>query len=46
LNNREAAQNACDELMAAGWLRAKITPAEFRQKEKTAYLINPSVRVQ
>jgi hypothetical protein len=46
LNDREAPQNACDELVAAGWLREKLTPAEFRQKEKIAYLINPSSRGQ
>jgi hypothetical protein len=46
LNDRETAQDACDELVAAGWLREKVTPAEFRQKEKIACLIIPNVRVQ
>jgi hypothetical protein len=41
----ETAQNVCDEWVA-GWPREKVTPAEFRQKEKIGYLINPNVRVK
>lgn len=44
LNDRTQAQNACDDLVAAGWLREQVTPPEFRQKEKIAYLINPKAR--
>jgi hypothetical protein len=28
-----------------GWLREELTPAEFRQKERFAHVINLSVRV-
>jgi hypothetical protein len=41
----ETAQNVCDERVA-GWSREKVTPAEFRQKEKIGYLLDPNVRVQ
>jgi hypothetical protein len=44
LTDREAAQNACDELVAQGWLREHVTHAAFGQKEKIAYLINPQSR--
>jgi hypothetical protein len=46
LTEREAAQCACDELVAQDWLREHVTPAAFGQKGKLAYLINPQVRVQ
>ena len=46
LTGRESAQNACDELVAQGWLKEQNKPAAFGQKEKTRYLINPKARVQ
>lgn len=45
LTDRESAQNACDELVADGWLREHVTPASFGQKGKIAYLINPKAKV-
>lgn len=46
LTEREPVQDACDELLAAGWLREQITAASFGQREKVTYLINPQVRTQ
>jgi hypothetical protein len=43
LTEREPAQDACDELVAAGWLREQVTPAAFSQRAKVTYLINPQV---
>jgi len=46
LTEREPAQDACDELVAAGWLREQITAASFGQRAKVTYLINPQVAAQ
>src|SRR5680860_596859 len=46
LTDRESAKNACDELVADGWLREHVTPASFGQKGKIAFLINPKAKVQ
>jgi hypothetical protein len=46
LTDRDAVQNACEELLAQGWLREQVTPAAFGQWEKIAYLISPHVRAQ
>jgi hypothetical protein len=35
LSDREAAQCACEELVAQGWLREHVTPAAFGQRKKS-----------
>jgi Protein of unknown function (DUF3987) len=44
LKEREIAQAACDELVAAGWLRESHIPPAKGQKGTTIYHINPKVR--
>lgn len=44
LTDRKTVEPACEELVAAGWLREKVTPPAFGQKEKVQYLINPRAR--
>jgi hypothetical protein len=34
LTDRNAVQNACDELVAQGWLREQVTSAPFGQKKR------------
>ncbi len=44
LADKELVRLACDELVDSGWLMEKTTPAAFRQKPKTVYLINSKIR--
>ena len=44
LNTKELAQSACNELIDANWLRIKVTPPAFKQKEKAGYMINPKIQ--
>jgi hypothetical protein len=44
LQERPLVEKACDELVALGWLREKVTPTAQGQRGKTAYVINPKVR--
>jgi len=43
LNTRESAQAAIDELIELGWLFPIKTPADFGQKGKMEYAINPKI---
>jgi hypothetical protein len=45
LDDRQVIENACEELIALGWLRERITPSAPGQRGKTEYLINPKVRI-
>lgn len=44
LDDRTLIEKACDELVALGWVREKVTPSAPGQRGKTEYLINPKVR--
>lgn len=44
LNDKKIAQTACDELVAAGWLREIVIEPKFRQKRKVTYFINPKLK--
>lgn len=44
LDDRQVIENACDELVALGWLKTRRTPSSFGQKGKVEYLINPKTR--
>lgn len=41
LNSDSLAQQACEELCNAEWLRKKVTPKGHQQKEKISFFINP-----
>lgn len=45
LDDRDLIEKACEELVAVGWLREKVTPSAPGYRGKTEYLINPKVKL-
>lgn len=44
LDDRDLIEKACEELVALGWLREKVTKPALGQRGKTQYQINPKVK--
>jgi DNA-binding GntR family transcriptional regulator len=44
LTDKETVYMALDELVEAGWLRKRVTPPAFQQRQATSYFINPKAK--
>lgn len=44
LGDKQVAKDACEELVALGWLKERVTPPAQGQRGKIEYVINPKVR--
>jgi hypothetical protein len=44
LTDKETVYMALDELVETGWLRKRVTPPAFQQRQATSYLINPKAK--
>lgn len=44
LDDKQVAENACEELVGLGWLKEQVLATAPGQRGKTEYLVNPKVR--